>query len=126
MNPTGKKILVVEDDQGLRRAMTFMLAQVGHEVLFGKDGEEALRLAKEEMPSLILLDLMIPKINGFEVLRTLKADPKLSSIPVVVFSNLTQNADREQVLKLGAVDFVVKSDISVDQILGIVTKYLPS
>ena len=121
---SGKKILVVEDDKGLRRALTFMLEQVQHKVIMAADGEEALLLIKNEMPNLILLDLIIPKINGFEVLRRIKADPVTKDIPVVCFSNLSQDNDREQVLSLGAVEFVMKSEISVDQVLGIVTKYL--
>ena len=121
---SGKKILVVEDDKGLRRALTFMLEQVQHKVIMAADGEEALKLTREEMPSLILLDLIIPKINGFEVLRRIKEDPATKDIPVVCFSNLSQENDKEQVLSLGAVEFVMKSEISVDQVLGIVTKYL--
>ncbi len=122
--PIGKKILVVEDDKGLRRALTFMLEQVGHKLVLAQDGEEALRLVLEETPSLILLDLIIPKINGFEVLRRLKENPTTRDIPVVCFSNLSQDSDREQVLQMGAVEFVMKSEISVDQVLGIVSKYL--
>ena len=126
MNPesTGKTVLVVEDDKGLRRALTFMLEQVKHRVIMAADGEEALKLIRDEKPNLILLDLIIPKINGFEVLRRTKEDPTTKDIPVVCFSNLSQDNDREQVLKMGAVEFVMKSEISVDQVLGIVTKYL--
>ncbi len=124
MKSPAKKILVIEDDRGLRRAITFMLTHGGYTVVFGQDGEDGLLQAKEEMPDLILLDLMIPKVNGFEVLRCLKENPLTKPIPVVVFSNLSQDTDRDQVLKLGAVDFVIKSDISVEQILGIVAKYL--
>jgi two-component system, OmpR family, alkaline phosphatase synthesis response regulator PhoP len=121
---SGKKLLVVEDDKGLRRAITFMLAQVGHEVILAQDGEEALSLIATHHPDLVLLDLIIPKINGFEVLRRMKADPETADIPVVCFSNLSQDNDKEQVLGMGAVEFVTKADISVEQILGIVSKYL--
>lgn len=119
-----KKILVVEDDKGLRRAITFMLEQVGHKVILAEDGEVALRMVESEMPNLILLDLIIPKVNGFEVLRRLKGDARTKDIPVVCFSNLSQENDKEQVLGMGAVEFVMKADVSVDQVLGIVTKYL--
>jgi len=122
--PAGKTILVVEDDKGLRRALTFMLEQVGYRLVLAQDGEEAMRFAEAELPNLILLDLVIPKINGFEVLRRLKANPQTKDIPVVCFSNLSQDSDHDQVLEMGAVEFVMKSEISVDQVLGIVNKYL--
>jgi CheY-like chemotaxis protein len=106
------RILLVEDDRLLRRVAEAALAQHGIDVLTAADGEEALRLARSEPLDLILLDLIMPKLGGFEVLRELKADPATDSIRVVVLSNLAQETDVQQALRAGAVAHLVKSNLS--------------
>jgi CheY-like chemotaxis protein len=86
-------------------------------VLTAADGEEALRLAQAELPDLILLDLLMPKIPGMEVLRTLKAEDGTRAIPVLVLSNSSKEGDVQQVMNLGAVGYLVKADLSL-QALG--------
>lgn len=112
-----KKILVVEDDAFLIKAYQVKLAKSNFKVEIAKDGEEAMEKLKEFSPDLILLDLVMPKMDGFAVLEALRADEKLSQIPVMVASNLGQKEDIEKAKRLGAKGFVIKSDMSLDEIL---------
>jgi CheY-like chemotaxis protein len=115
---TGKKrVLLVEDDRFLRRACEAALRQRGFTVIAAVDGEEALRLARAEAPDLILLDLLMPKLPGIEVLRILKAEEGTRAIPVLVLSNSSKEGDVQQVMSLGAVGYLVKADLSL-QVLG--------
>jgi twitching motility two-component system response regulator PilH len=116
------RILLVEDDRFLRKAATVMLRKLGHTVIAAEDGEEALRLARAELPELILLDLIMPKIQGFEVLRTLKADPTTSGIPVIVMSNLSQDTDKQSTLNAGAIAYLVKANLSLTELAAAVDR----
>lgn len=118
------RVLLVEDDRFLRKAADARLRQAGYTVLTAVDGEEALRLARAERPDLILLDLIMPKIQGFEVLRELKQDPATAPIPVVVLSNLGQERDMEQALKLGAHAYFVKAHLSLQALVERVQELL--
>jgi len=117
MKKTIARILLVEDDRILRRAVETTLRRHGFNVVAADDGEKALRLAKTEVPRLVLLDLIIPKVQGFEVLRRLKQNPKTASIPVLILSNLGQESDVKQAMDLGAVDYLVKANLSLDQLV---------
>lgn len=119
-----RRILLVEDDRFLRKAAETSLKRHGYHVVTASDGEEALRLVRTEKPDLILLDLIIPKIQGFEVLRTLKADAQTASIPVIVLSNLSQGHDRDATLAAGAVAHLVKANISLDDLVATVDRAL--
>lgn len=114
METRSRRVLLAEDDRFLRKAAEATLRRQGHEVLTAADGEEALRLARETPPDLILLDLIMPKLQGFEVLRRLKADPVTAGIPVIVLSNLGQDRDVQQALAAGAVAYYVKANLSLD------------
>lgn len=116
VNPGVHRILLAEDDRFLRKAAGGMLRKLGHTVITAEDGEEALRLARAELPELILLDLIMPKIQGFEVLRSLKADPATCGIPVIVLSNLSQDTDRQTTLEAGAVEYLVKVNLSLTEL----------
>ena len=125
MPERARRVLLAEDDRFLRRAAETRLRQHGLEVLTAVDGEEALRLARSEPLDLILLDVVMPKLEGFEVLRLLKEDPATARIPVIVLSNLGQERDVSQAMALGAVAFLVKAHLSlqdlvdrVDAVLG--------
>jgi CheY-like chemotaxis protein len=108
------KILLVEDSKFLRLATERALAHAGYEVSSAGDGEEALRLAREGMPDLILLDMLLPRVGGPEVLRALKNDAATEKIPVVVLTGLSQkNAERLQ--EDGAAGFLEKSALGLDQ-----------
>jgi two-component system, cell cycle response regulator DivK len=108
------KILLVEDSKFLRLATERALVRVGYEVSSAADGDEALRLAREKLPDLILLDMLLPKMSGLEVLGALKKDPKTSAIPVVVLTGMSQkNAARLE--GDGAFGFLEKADLELDK-----------
>ncbi len=117
-----KKILIAEDDVSLSKALKLKLASLGFEVAVAEDGEEAMSLVKRQTFDLMLLDLMMPKLDGFGVLEELK---KLKHKPVVfVNSNLSQAADKERAMKLGADAYLIKSDVSLKDIVAKITKAL--
>ena len=111
------KILLVEDDKFLRELIARKLIQEEYEVSEVVDGEEALKFLAKERPDLVLLDLILPGIDGFEVLSRLKEDVNLASIPVIILSNLGQKEDVERGLKLGAVDYLVKAHFTPNEII---------
>ena len=113
MATTGKRILLVEDDRFLRRACEASLRQRGFTVATAADGEEALRLVKDERPDLILLDMLMPKLSGIDVLRALRGDATTRDIRVLVLSNSSREQDMAEVKKLGVVGYFVKADLSL-------------
>ncbi len=118
------KILVVEDDKFLRELITQKLSREGYDVKEAVDGEEGVIKVKEEKPDIILLDLILPGIDGFEVLAKIKEDPEVENIPVVILSNLGQRDDVERGLKLGAVDFLIKAHFTPGEIIEKVEKIM--
>lgn len=117
MEEREKRILLAEDDRFLRKAAQATLRQHGFTVLAASDGEEALRLARAEAPDLVLLDLIMPKLQGFEVLRALKGDPSTSLIPVIVLSNLGQERDVQQAMDAGAAAYFIKANVSLENLV---------
>ncbi len=117
MGETSRCILLAEDDRFLRKAAEATLRQHGFSVVTATDGEEALRLAQTQAPALILLDLIMPKVQGFEVLRALKANPATAGIPVIVMSNLGQPQDVQQALQAGATTYLVKANLSLHDLV---------
>jgi CheY-like chemotaxis protein len=117
MEMASRRVLLVEDDRFLRRAAESTLRRAGYAVVTAADGEEALRLARSERPEAILLDLLMPKLNGIEVLRGLKADAATRHIPVLVLSNSSREQDVETVKTLGAAGYLVKADLSLDDLV---------
>jgi CheY-like chemotaxis protein len=118
------RILLAEDDRFLRKAAEATLRQRGFTVVTAVDGEEALRLARKDVPDLILLDLIMPKLQGFEVLRALKQDPATAHIPVIVLSNLGQAQDVQQTMEGGAVAYFVKANLSLQTLANRVEEVL--
>jgi DNA-binding response OmpR family regulator len=112
-----QQILLAEDDRFLRKAAETMLKRHGYEVATAADGEEALRLARSEPPGLMLLDLIMPKMQGFDVLQALKSSPETAGIPVIVLSNLGQDSDVALARERGALDYFVKSNISLEALV---------
>ncbi|MDP3779464.1 MAG: response regulator [bacterium] len=112
-----KKILFIEDESALQRAATRILTDQGYQTLSAMDGETGVALAQKEMPDLILLDLIIPKKDGFTVLEELKKDEKTKSIPVIVLTNLEGNADVERALLLGATTYLVKTNYQLEEVV---------
>jgi len=119
-----KKIVIIEDDKFLRELISKKLSDAGYEVLEAIDGEEGIKRVKESKPDLVLLDLILPGIDGFEVLSQIKQDPLFSDLPVIILSNLGQKEDVEKGLKLGAVDFLVKAHFTPGEIIEKIKKIL--
>jgi len=119
-----KTILVVDDHEFLRKFWQNKLSSSNYKIIQASDGDEGLKKAKSEVPDLILLDIIMPKVNGYEVLKNLKADEKTKDIPVIVLSNLGKDEEIKQGLKLGAVDFIVKSDVIPSEVEQKIKKYL--
>jgi CheY-like chemotaxis protein len=107
------RVLLAEDDKFLRRAAEVELRRHGYVVLAAADGEEALRMATEQIPDIILLDLIMPKMQGFEVLKNLKEQESTAKIPVLIMSNLGQDQDVQQAMEGGAVGYLIKSNLSL-------------
>jgi len=112
-----KKILIVEDDKFLRELIVRKLTNEGYDVVQAVDGEQGLQKTKEEKPDLVLLDLILPGIDGFEVLAQKKEDPFVASIPVIVLSNLGQKEDVDKGLSLGATDYLIKAHFTPGEII---------
>lgn len=123
-------VLVVEDDKFLRDLIVQKLKREQFAVHEAVTGSEALRVAKETMPKIVLLDLILPGLDGFEVLKRLKEDSATAQIPVIILSNLGQREDVERGLRLGAVDFMIKAHFTpgeiVEKIKEIMAKETPS
>lgn len=121
---SGKKILIVEDDPGIKRALEFILKKNGYEILLAGDGKIAIQIAIDEKPDLVILDLMIPEINGFKVLQKIKENKKTRDAQIFVFTNLSDEKDKKMAKKLGADGYFVKADISVNEIVKKINKAL--
>lgn len=119
-----KKILFVEDEEALQKTLGEVLKQEGYEVVSAFDGETGLNLVKSEKPDLILLDLIMPKMTGFEVLKKLKADGETKDIPVIVLTNLESIGDVGKAIEAGATTYLVKAQYSLDEVLEKVKKAL--
>jgi len=104
------KVLLVEDSNFLRVSTERALTKAGYQVLCAADGEEALRLAREHSPALVVLDIMLPKVSGPDVLKALKADPATAQIPVMILTSLSQK-NAKALAKDGAAGFFEKSDL---------------
>jgi len=103
-----KKILVVDDEPHVIRTLTYVLGKEGYEVSSAGDGEEAMAKVRASKPSLLFLDVMMPKKNGYEVCRELKSNSSLSDIHVIMLSAKGQEADKEKALSFGADEFMTK------------------
>lgn len=112
-----KKILLVEDEATLQKALNDMLSGEGFEVVSALDGEKGLQMALEEKPDIILLDIILPKMDGFEVLTKLKLDAKTEQIPVIILTNLSDLENIQKALDLGATTYLVKADFHLDDVL---------
>lgn len=117
-----KKILIIEDDQPLARALNLKLTNEGFQIKLASDGEEGLNILGSESFDLVLLDLILPKIDGFTVLTQMRA--KHMTVPVVVLSNLSQEADTKKAESLGARQFFVKADTPIAKIVEYIKQNL--
>jgi len=124
MDTTAFKILLVEDDQFLSNLLKVRLQRENMEVILAQDGEEALKRLADSRPSLILLDLILPKKSGFEVLEKISTDPQLKDMPVIIISNLGQTSDIQRGKELGAIEYFVKAKISIDDLILKIKEFL--
>jgi DNA-binding response OmpR family regulator len=111
-----KKILVVEDDAVLQKALGEYLGSEGFEVASALDGEIGIQMAATEKPDLILLDIILPKKDGFEVLQAVKSDEQTKNIPIILLTNLDGISDVEKALELGATTYLVKADYKLEEV----------
>lgn len=118
------KILIIEDDPLMLRMYQKIFKFEGFTVVVASNGEEGIDTARKEKPTLILLDIMMPKMNGLEVLDKLKLDPNTKKIPVVMLTNLAGSHDAEKALTLGAVKYIVKSEYDPKQVTNMVKEIL--
>ena len=121
-----KKILIIEDDQSLVNLIKRAVSQRQYEVFLALAANEGFDQALLQQPNLIILDILLPGQNGFECLQRLKEHPKTKTIPVIILSNLGQDEEIRLGLSLGAVDYLVKADFSIDEVVEKLEKYLES
>ena len=120
-----KTILVAEDDHFLSNAYRIKLVKLGFDVKIVSDGEQVLQYLHEQgAPNLLLLDLIMPVKDGFDTLREIKANDKLKKFPIIVASNLGEAEDVKKAKELGAVDYIVKSDLSLQELAEKINSYL--
>lgn len=119
-----QKILFIEDEAVLQKTFEKTLREEGYDVVSALDGASGINLAKSQQPDLILLDLILPKMNGFEVLKKLKEDPETKEIPVIILTNLERMTDIDKVLELGATTYLVKVDYSLEEVVEKIRKTL--
>lgn len=124
MADAAKRLLLVEDDRFLRRACEVSLRQRGFSVTSAVDGEEGLRLARSEPWDLILLDMLMPKLSGLEVLKTLRRNEATRGLRVLVLSNSSREEDVQEVTQLGVEGYLVKSNLSLQELGDRVTRIL--
>ncbi len=117
-----KTILFIEDEFTLQKTLGEVLTQEGYQVISALDGEIGLRMAKEKKPDLVLLDLILPKMNGFDVLKKIKEDEEIKAIPIIVLTNLESLEDIEKALELGAATYLVKANYSLEEVLEKIKK----
>ena len=117
-------VLLVEDDQFLQKILSQRLIEEGINIEVAGDGEAAVKAIRELKPKLVLLDLILPKMNGFEVLAEIITDPVSAKLSVVVLSNLGQQEDKEHMETLGVKDYLVKADYSLSEMVNKVKEYL--
>ncbi|MFA5997008.1 MAG: response regulator [Candidatus Paceibacterota bacterium] len=124
MSELKKKLLIVEDDEHVSKVYAAKFAKEGYETIFAVNGEEGVKKITEEKPDLVILDLMVPKKDGFTVLEEIKKIPELAKIPVIILSNLGQESDKARALALGANEYLVKIDNSMQDVVDRAKAYL--
>jgi CheY-like chemotaxis protein len=119
-----RSVLVVEDDRFLRRACEVSLRQRGFTVLTAPDGEAALELIRAELPGLVLLDLLMPRMSGLELLRRLRSEERTRALPVLVISNSSREQDVAELERLGITGYLVKANLSLEELGDTVSRIL--
>lgn len=124
-NQSKKLVLLVEDDPFLSNILMMKLQKEGLNVIHAVDGDDALTKLNEGDYEMVLLDLILPKKNGFEVLETMRRDSRFENTPVIIVSNLGQDSDMEKARSLGVIDYIVKERLSIDDLVNKVKAEIP-
>ncbi len=119
-----EKILLIEDEELIIRLLSKKLAAIGYDVSLAMNGEEGLEKIKQIAPDLILLDIVMPRMGGFEVMAEMKKDEKIANIPVIIISNSGQPLELEKAKELGAVDWLVKTEFDPKEVAEKIQKYI--
>ncbi|MBI5401038.1 MAG: response regulator [Candidatus Yonathbacteria bacterium] len=119
-----KKILLIEDDEHVAKIYEIKFSKEGYDIVLAANGEEGIEKIISEKPDLIILDLMMPKKDGFTVLEEIKKNPDIASIPVIVISNLGQQSDQDRALAIGAKEYLVKVSYSMQEVVDKAKNYL--
>lgn len=119
-----KKILLIEDEEIMVNLLQKKLTQEGYEISVARDGEEGLKLIREAVPNLVLLDIIMPKKGGFEVMEVMQKDKRLRKIPVIIISNSGQPVELDRAKELGAKDWLIKTDFDPQEVLDKVVKQI--
>ncbi len=119
-----KKVIIIEDEETLLNLLDKKLNQEGYEVIVARDGQEGLEKIKTNMIDLILLDIVMPKMGGFEVMEELQKDEILSRIPIIIISNSGQPVELDRAKELGVVDWLIKTDFDPQEVVDKVKKYI--
>ena len=110
-----KKILIAEDEEDILELLSTILGDFGdYEILYARDGEETLRIARVDNPDIILLDIQLPKLNGYEVCKLVKSDPTMSQTKVLMISGMAQNSDWQKAREAGADSYIIKPFSSIE------------
>lgn len=112
------KILLIEDEPGQALAISSALSNAGYEIAVAGDGKEGLAKAKTENPDLILLDIVLPKMDGVAVLKELKKNPETKEIPVIILTNLATGETMRETMEAGSSDYLVKTDYTLEELAG--------
>jgi DNA-binding response OmpR family regulator len=120
-----RMIVLADDDQFITHAYKTGLEEAGYVVIVASDGEQALTQVRALRPNLLLMELILPKLDGFSVLKTVKEDPTIADVAIMILTNLAQQSDMEEALKLGAIDVLVKPDVSLTDVLARIDRLLP-
>lgn len=111
------KIIIIEDEEALQKSLTEILEQENYEVITADNGEEGINEIKKNIPDLVLLDLVLPKKDGFQVLEEVKSNKNTNRIPVIVLTNLEASSDVQKAIEAGASTYLVKANYNLDDIL---------
>jgi DNA-binding response OmpR family regulator len=122
--PKSKKLLIVEDDAMLREMYETKLKSDGYDVKVADNGSDGLRIVREGSVDLVLLDIILPQLDGFAVLESIKTDEDTKKVPVILLTNLGTDEDRTKGEKLGAADYLVKANMTPEQVSVAIKKYL--
>lgn len=118
------KILLIEDDSLIVKIYTTRLKADGYDVISADNGQTGIEIAQKELPNLILLDIMMPLIDGFVVLEKLRTIEPLKGTPIIVYSNLAQEAEEKRALDMGATEFITKANISPTELVNKIKSYV--